>query len=659
MKKSNKINLGLNKKLFLLFVIIGLCIIIIVSSFLVFAVRNKEFQTVQENYQNQIELINFATNNFINEAKNDVMIFSLTDAVRVRDDKNFTNFLNADPETFQYNFGRAEQTIIDIFNNYRIIHPFVNAVYMGRENGSFVRSHKWPEPVKYDPRIRPWYTLAKEIPNKVVMTDPYSSLTMPDINIGIEKALVDENGEFFGVVGMDITLKNLSDYISNIKVGKNVQAILINEGGTILASLDEEDLLKNILTFDEKNLKVIMETTQGYTTFIKDSQKNYLFYDTSQDSGWKIGFIIPVEEIDREVWIFVLKIVSVLAAAIILFGVVTLISLQKFVIGPIKELSDVTGLITNTGKLDHYIKVKSQDEIGYLAQSFNKMMYSINKTGSDLKASEKALRKLNDELEEKVNKRTEELARANTQLKELDRLKSMFISSMSHELRTPLNSIIGFTSIILKGMVGKITGEQRKQLTMVKISADHLLELITDVIDVSKIEADKIEIFVEEFNLSDLIQEVKNSLVVIADRKGLEVNLIIPESLLISNDKRRVKQIVMNFASNAIKFTEKGRVDIKVEKKNEKVRILVADTGMGIKKEDMKRLFKQFSRIHNTNEQIVEGTGLGLYLSQKMASLLGGSVKAESKYGKGSIFTLTLPLKYVEVKSEKDTGGGR
>ncbi len=652
-------NLGLKNKLFLLFVIIGLCILIIIGSFLVFSLRNEEFQSVRQDYQNQLEYASFAISNFINEVENDVQTFSLMDAVRVRDDKDFTNFLNADPETFQYNYSKAEQTIINIFNNYRMVHPFVNAVYMGRENGSFVRSHEWPEPVQYDPRMRPWYILAKEISNKVVITDPYSSLSMPDINIGIEKALVDENGKVFGVVGMDITLKNLTDYISNIKVGKNGRAILINKEGIILASPVRGDKLKNILTFDKENLKVLLETTQGYATFIKDSKRNYLFFNTSPSLGWKVGFVIPVEEIDREVWIFVLKIILILAIALILFGTVTLIGLQKFVIRPLKKLSDITGLITITGKLDNYIEIESKDEIGHLAGSFNKMMDSINKTGNALKASEKALRKLNDELEEKVNKRTEELAHANIRLRELDQLKSMFISSMSHELRTPLNSIIGFTSIILKGMVGKITGEQRKQLTMVKISADHLLELITDVIDVSKIEADKIELFIEDFDLFDLIHEVKNSLTVLADRKGLKLILKLPESLLIRSDRRRVKQIIVNLVSNAIKFTEKGKIDIKVEKKNGKAYISVADTGIGIKKEDMKKLFKQFSRIHNTSEQIVEGTGLGLYLSQKMVSLLKGRIRAESQYGKGSVFILTLPLKYVEVKSEENSGSGR
>jgi signal transduction histidine kinase len=660
-EKSNKINLGIKNKLLLVFVIISLCVLIIIGSFLAFSFRSEKLQTIQQDYQNQLKYADFAISNFLNEVENDVQFLSSMETVRVRDDKDFTNFLNADAKTFQYNFGKTEQTIIDIFNNYRLIHPFVNAVYMGRENGSFVRSHKWPEPIKYDPRVRPWYILAKETSNKVVMTDPYSSLSIPDINIGIEKALVDENGKVFGVVGMDVTLKNLTDYISSIKVGKNGRAILVNEKGTILASRIEEEQLRNILTIDKENLKVLLETTQGYTAFTEDSKRNYLFFSTSPSLGWKIGFIIPVEEIDREVWASVLQMLLALACTLILFSIVTLIWLQKFVVRPLKKLSNITGSITDASMLNNYnyIETKSQDEIGYLARSFNIMIDNLKKSNNALKTSEKALRKLNSELEEKVYERTDELTHANSRLKELDHLKSMFISSMSHELRTPLNSIIGFTSIILKGMTGKITSEQRKQLNMVKSSADHLLELITDVIDVSKIEADKIELSIEDFDLPYLIQEVKNSFVVITDKKGLRLILEIPERLLIRSDRRRVKQIIMNLVSNAIKFTEEGKIEINVEKKDGKAYISVADSGMGIKKEDMQKLFKQFSRIHNINKQIVEGTGLGLYLSEKMAHMLRGNIRAESNFGTGSVFTLTLPLKYEEAKDEEDSGSRR
>jgi signal transduction histidine kinase len=241
------------------------------------------------------------------------------------------------------------------------------------------------------------------------------------------------------------------------------------------------------------------------------------------------------------------------------------------------------------------------------------------------------------------------LKESEEKFQELDQLKSMFIASMSHELRTPLNSIIGFTGIILQGMSGEINQEQRKQLSLVKSSANHLLDLINDVIDISKIEADKIELYIQEFDLSLLAQEIKESFAVVADRKGLVLLLEAPPKLLIKSDKKRTKQILVNFISNALKFTDQGEIEIKVSQKDETAVISVRDTGIGIKKEDIDKLFNAFSRISNP-DRIEEGTGLGLYLSKKIANLLGGDITAKSEFGKGSVFTLTLPLKYKEVK---------
>jgi signal transduction histidine kinase len=248
------------------------------------------------------------------------------------------------------------------------------------------------------------------------------------------------------------------------------------------------------------------------------------------------------------------------------------------------------------------------------------------------------------ELEQRVAERTKELAQANLQLKELDRLKSMFIASMSHELRTPLNSIIGFTGIMLQGMAGEITGEQRKQLTMVKNSAHHLLALINDIIDVSKIEAGKVELAIEEFDLSALAQEVRDSFTVAAEEKGLKLSLDMPERLIIESDKRRVKQVLMNLVGNAVKFTDRGEIEIEVAKREGRAEVSVRDTGIGIREEDMGKLFKPFSQIPVEGAPR-EGTGLGLYLSRRIANLLGGETEAESEFGKGSKFTFTVPIK--------------
>jgi len=143
--------------------------------------------------------------------KYDVHELSINEEVRIHDASSFTNFLNATEETFQYTIGPEEQEIIDTFRDYQVTHPYVSSVYMGRENGAFVRAFPRARPTAYDPRERPWYILAKEHPGAVMVTDPYQAVTTPDVNIGIVNALLDENGTFYGVVGADITLVNLTN----------------------------------------------------------------------------------------------------------------------------------------------------------------------------------------------------------------------------------------------------------------------------------------------------------------------------------------------------------------------------------------------------------------------------------------------------------------
>jgi signal transduction histidine kinase len=216
---------------------------------------------------------------------------------------------------------------------------------------------------------------------------------------------------------------------------------------------------------------------------------------------------------------------------------------------------------------------------------------------------------------------------------------------MSHELRTPLNSIIGFTGIIIKGMAGEINAEQKKQLGMVQDSARHLLALINDVIDLSKIEAGKIEAGVSTFNLADVISDVRNTFGQVAQDQGLVLNMEIPGPIAVTSDERRIKQIIINLVSNAIKFTDTGRVDVTVKQKGVVVEISVRDTGIGIGKEDLNGLFRPFVRVAVPG-RLTEGTGLGLYLSRRIARFLGGDIMAESERGNGSVFTFTFPVTY-------------
>jgi len=253
------------------------------------------------------------------------------------------------------------------------------------------------------------------------------------------------------------------------------------------------------------------------------------------------------------------------------------------------------------------------------------------------------LRKARDNLEIKVDERTRELFIANERLKGLDQLKSMFIANMSHELRTPLTSIIGFTNIVLKGWAGDVTEEQKKQLSIVFKSANLLLALINDIIDISKIETGKIDLMIQEFDYKDLIESLITTFQLKTQEKGIKISLEIPDELIITSDKKRCTQILNNLFSNAVKFTDEGEVSIKATLQGDIVSVSVKDTGIGIKEEDIEKLFKPFTRVVSPKE-FKEGTGLGLHLSKKLAECIGGSLELESVYGKGSKFTFLIDL---------------
>jgi PAS domain S-box-containing protein len=242
-------------------------------------------------------------------------------------------------------------------------------------------------------------------------------------------------------------------------------------------------------------------------------------------------------------------------------------------------------------------------------------------------------------------KRVEDLKAAVEKAESADRLKSAFLATMSHELRTPLNSIIGFTGILLQNMVGPLNDEQKKQLNMVQGSAQHLLELINDVLDISKIEAGQVKVFPEDFYMDEAINHSVEKVFPMANKKGLKIfTEISPEKLLINSDKRRLEQILINLLNNAVKFTNTGEIRVVCQQAEEIVTTKVIDSGIGIKAEDLDTLFAPFRQVDTGISRQYEGTGLGLSICKRLVGLLGGELSVESEWGKGSTFSFTLPL---------------
>jgi PAS domain S-box-containing protein len=241
------------------------------------------------------------------------------------------------------------------------------------------------------------------------------------------------------------------------------------------------------------------------------------------------------------------------------------------------------------------------------------------------------------------------LQEKNVELAKAVAAKDRFLGGMSHELRTPLNAIIGFTGTMLMKLPGPINDEQVKQLRMVQSSARHLLSLINDLLDLTRIDAGRVELELASLSCKPLIAEVLNSFKPQARSKGLALEFEPPpEEVTVSSDRRAVQQILMNLVHNAIKFTNNGAVQVRLGKSLVRERrcatISVADTGIGIGDEQRGTLFQAFSQLDGNALRQFEGTGLGLHLSRKLAALLHGEILFDSEYGKGSVFTLALPL---------------
>jgi len=280
-----------------------------------------------------------------------------------------------------------------------------------------------------------------------------------------------------------------------------------------------------------------------------------------------------------------------------------------------------------------------------------KEVLSIGSDITDQKQAEEQIHRLNDELrlhaevlEQSVADRTAELLIAKERAESSDRIKSAFLATMSHELRTPLNSIIGFTGIMLQELAGPINEEQYKQLKMVQSSSRHLLSLINDVLDISKIEAGQLELSVASFELKPTIEKMVKLVLPMAEKKGLDLRVDIADDIkTATTDQRRLEQIILNLLNNAVKFTEKGYVSISCRIENDKYLLSVSDTGIGMRPEELSGLFQPFHQIDTGLTRKHEGTGLGLSICKKLLDMMGGTIDVRSQWGKGSIFTIRFP----------------
>ncbi|MEW6067986.1 MAG: response regulator [Nitrospirota bacterium] len=337
-----------------------------------------------------------------------------------------------------------------------------------------------------------------------------------------------------------------------------------------------------------------------------------------------------------------------------LFGLslaITLIYLMvnRFVRHPVENLAEKAKKFAE-GDMSASVDIKSDDEIGILGNTFNYMVKSVSSFSNRLE--EEVTRKTT-----LLNERTQLLTlleRANKELRQLDKLKSTFLANMSHELRTPMNAIIGYTDLLLDRVDGPLNEEQEKSLKKVVSNARHLLQLINDVLDVSKIESGKIELQQKEIDLKRLIESIIPTFEPMIKQKGLILTINLDKNMpIVYGDEDKIKQIFINLLSNAIKFTHKGGINILSKPSERGIRsgdapifaeICIEDSGIGIKEEDIGKIFDKFTQVDTTTIRQYEGTGLGLNIARGLVALHKGMIWVTSKLGEGSKFCFTLPL---------------
>ena len=281
-------------------------------------------------------------------------------------------------------------------------------------------------------------------------------------------------------------------------------------------------------------------------------------------------------------------------------------------IGPVKEM-DARLKQISSGDFSHHVEVLNRDELGTLATNLNRM--------------------------------NDELGRLYKQLDTANRRKSDFLASMSHEFRTPLNAIIGYGRLLRRETEGQISPLQRENLQDLLNNAERLLNLIDSLLDFAKIEAGKMAVRVEPVRVSEIIHGAASTIESILNSGSVRlVREIAPDIPPLNTDREKLRQIILNLLGNAVKFTERGEIKISASQRNGSLKLAVSDTGIGIERKDLDQIFERFHQGNLATIKKYRGTGLGLAIVKQFANLLGGEVAVESEVGKGSVFTVTLPV---------------
>jgi len=460
-------------------------------------------------------------------------------------------------------------------------------------------------------------------------SEPYMSVAVP-----IERF----PGEIIGVLKAEVNLKYVWDVVSNIRIGNAGYAYVVSRAGDLIAHPDISLVLQRPRMAPLKQVQAAFQTpsdvTKGSAIVSNNLQGAKVFTSSAgiPALGWAVLIEQPLEEAYQPLYASMLRTSSLLLIGL---GLALLASLflARRVVRPLGRLRQGVERIAK-GDLDFRLELKTGDEIEILAEEINKMSMALGAAYTGL--------------EEKVRGRTQELVIANEKLKELDKLKSRFLSNVSHELRTPLTAIDGLAANMMDGITGQVNDKQFEYLTDIRASADRLARLIEDLLDLSTIEKGRVGLKPETLSLEDLVREVASSLRPVGGQKLIQIQVgSVDPGLTAWVDRDRIAQVLTNLIGNAMKFAPvQGEVVISAHRSSSSwAEVSIADTGPGIPLEEQEKIFDEFYQISRPGREKSQGVGLGLAISKELVEMHGGKIWVESETGKGSTFHFTVPTR--------------
>jgi signal transduction histidine kinase len=457
-------------------------------------------------------------------------------------------------------------------------------------------------------------------------SEPYMTIAVP-----IEHF----KGEIIGVLHAEVNLKYAWDVVSAIKPGKAGYAYVVARSGQLVTHPDITLVLRG------QKVSQLAQVGAAFhpTNIVKDKfivaanlqgKEVISSYALIPQLDWAVFVERPASEVYATLYGSILR-TTVLLLIGLAIALLASYFLARRIMGPLRVLGQGADRIAD-GDLSFRVDLKTGDEIQTLAEQFNKMTAALQESYS--------------RLEEKVAERTSALSTANEKLKEVDKLKSEFLSNVSHELKTPLTAIEGLAANMLDGITGPLGEKQIEYLTDIKASSDRLARLIEDLLDLSVIAAGRTEMRPTEIALDALVREVAFGLRTLAKNKHTDFELgSLEPGLTAWADRDRVAQVLTNLIGNAIKFTPpEGKVTVSAHMNGGAwAEVTIADTGPGIQAEEAGKIFDEFYQVTRSGKEKSQGVGLGLAISRKLVEMHGGRIWVESEMGRGSVFHFTLP----------------